>query len=122
MPIVDIEIVGDAPESSAGERAQALADEAARVFASPPANTWVRVHRLARECYAENGIAVAPSDMPVFVTVLKRALPARAELAREMTALTHGVARIVGRAPGRVHVEYAAAAAGRMAFGGTLIE
>ena len=100
----------------------ALADEAARVFGSPPGNTWVRVHTLARECYAENGIAVAPSDLPVFVTVLKRALPEHAELAREMTALTQGVARIVGRSPGLVHVEYAAAAAGRMAFGGTLVE
>jgi phenylpyruvate tautomerase PptA (4-oxalocrotonate tautomerase family) len=102
MPIVDIEIVGEITESNAGACAQALADEAARVFASPPANTWVRVHTLARECYAENGIAVAPSDLPVFVTVLKRQVPQRA--------------------PGRVHVEYAAAAAGRMAFGGTLIE
>jgi phenylpyruvate tautomerase PptA (4-oxalocrotonate tautomerase family) len=122
MPIVDIEIVGDVTESRAAECAQALADEAARVFASPPASTWVRVHALARECYAENGVAVPPSDMPVFVTVLKRQLPERTELMREMTALTQGIARIVGRSPGRVHVEYAAAAAGRMAFGGTLVE
>jgi phenylpyruvate tautomerase PptA (4-oxalocrotonate tautomerase family) len=116
MPIVDIEIVGDTAESNAGECAQALADEAARVFASPPASAWVRVHTLARECYAENGVGVATSDLPVFVTVLKRQLPDRAERAHEMTALTQAVARIVGRSPGRVHVEYAAATAGRMAF------
>jgi len=122
MPIVDIEIVGDVAESNAGEFAQALADEAARVFAAKPATTWVRVHTLARVCYAENGTAVAPSDLPVFVTVLKRQLPDRAELAREMSALTQGFARIVGRSPDRVHVEYAAAAAGRVAFGGTLVE
>jgi len=82
MPILDIEIVGDVAESNAGEFAQALADEAARVFAAKPATTWVRVHTLARMCYAENGAAVAPSDLPVFVTVLKRQLPDRAELAR----------------------------------------
>jgi phenylpyruvate tautomerase PptA (4-oxalocrotonate tautomerase family) len=122
MPIVDIEIVGEVTGSAAGGYAQALADEAARVFGSPPASTWVRVHTLARECYAENDVAVAPSDLPVFVTVLKRALPERAELAREMTALTQAVARVVERSAGRVHVEYAAAAAGRMAFGGTLVD
>ena len=122
MPIVDIEIVGDVTGSHAADCAQALADEAARVFGSPPASTWVRVHSLARDSYAENGVAVPPTDMPVFVTVLKRQVPERAELMREITTLTQGIARIVGRSPGRVHVEYAAAAAGRMAFGGTLVE
>jgi phenylpyruvate tautomerase PptA (4-oxalocrotonate tautomerase family) len=122
MPIVDIEIVGEVAGASAGACAQALADEAGRVFAAPPASTWVRVHTLARDCYAENGAAVAPADLPVFVTVLKRRVPEPAELAREMTALTQGIARIVGRSPGRIHVEYAAAAAGRLAFGGALVE
>ena len=91
-----------------------LADAAAQVFVSPPANTWVRVRRLTRECYAENGIAVAPSELPVFVTVMKRRVPERAELAREMAALTDAIARVVGRPAGRVHIEYAAAGAGRM--------
>jgi phenylpyruvate tautomerase PptA (4-oxalocrotonate tautomerase family) len=122
MPIVDVEIVGDVTNFPAGALAQRLADEAARVFASPPASTWVRVHTLAREGYAENDSAVAPSDLPVFVMVLKRQAPERAELAREVSALTQAIARIVGRPPGRVHIEYALAAAGRVAFGGTLVE
>lgn len=122
MPILDIEIVGDTPPSEDGAVAQLLADAAAQVFASPPATTWVRVRRLARECYAENATAVAPSEMPVFVTVMKRQVPARAELAREMAALADAIARLVGRPTSRVHIEYAAAAAGRIAFGGTLVE
>ena len=122
MPIVDIEIVGDVARPGAGALAQALADEAARVFASPPANTWVRVRTLARESYAENAIAVPPSDLPVFVTVLKRQLPERDALAREVAALAQAIASTVGRPVARVHIEYAPAAAGRMAFGGTLVE
>lgn len=122
MPILDIEIVSDIPEPDTGDYAQALADVAGQVFASPPARTWVRVRRLAREAYAENGVAVAPSELPVFVTVMKRQVPERAELAREVAALTQAIARVVGRPADHVHVEYAAAAAGRMAFGGTLVE
>ena len=122
MPIVDIEIVGDVTKPVAGMLSQALADGAGRVFASPPARTWVRVRTIARDSYAENGIAVAPSNEPVFVRVLKRQVPERSELAREITALTQVIASTVGRPMDQVHVEYAAAAAGRMAFGGNLVE
>ena len=122
MPIVDIEVVGDVPNDDGAARAQALCDAIARIFAAPPATTWVRVRKLPCEDYAENHVSVAPSDLPVFVTVLKRHVPARAELTREVAALAQAVARVVGRPPNRVHVEYAAAAAGRIAFGGILIE
>ena len=122
MPIVEIEIVGDVTQPPAGTLAQAFADETARLFGSKPANTWVRVRTLARDAYAENGSLVAASDLPVFVTVLKRQIPERTELAREMAALALAVARLVERRAGQVHVEYAAAAAGRMAFGGVLVE
>ncbi|MEO8753414.1 MAG: hypothetical protein ABI624_12125 [Casimicrobiaceae bacterium] len=121
MPILDIEIVGDVIPPAA-TLAQAFADEAARLFAAPPATTWVRVRWLAREAYAEDGTIVATADLPVFVTVLKRHLPGRAALAREMAALASAVAEVVGRPAERIHVEYAAAAAGRIAFGGVLIE
>jgi phenylpyruvate tautomerase PptA (4-oxalocrotonate tautomerase family) len=121
MPIVEIEIVGGIPESEGGE-AQTLADAIGRVLGSAPANTWVRIRTLTRECYAENETILAPPDLPVFVTVLKRQMPERTELAREITALTQVIGNIVGRRTDRVHIEYAATAAGRMAFGGTLIE
>jgi phenylpyruvate tautomerase PptA (4-oxalocrotonate tautomerase family) len=121
MPILDIEIVGNVTPPAA-TLAQALADEAGRLFAAPPATTWVRVRWLAREAYAEDGAMVATADLPVFVTVLKRQVPERVALAREMAALARAVARVVGRPAERIHVEYAAAAAGRIAFGGVLVE
>jgi phenylpyruvate tautomerase PptA (4-oxalocrotonate tautomerase family) len=58
----------------------------------------------------------------VFVTVTRRQVPMRAQLAAEIAALTEAVARIVGRPAERVHVEYSVAAAGRMAFGGVLVD
>ncbi|MBK9115911.1 MAG: hypothetical protein IPM22_09760 [Betaproteobacteria bacterium] len=122
MPIVDVELVGPDAAAGGGAFAQALADAAAAVFGAPVATTWVRVRVLAPEAYAENGAAVAASERPVFVTVRKRHVPAQAELAAEARALTLAIAAAVRRPAERVHVEYAPPAAGRMAFGGTLVE
>jgi phenylpyruvate tautomerase PptA (4-oxalocrotonate tautomerase family) len=118
MPIVDIEIVGDADAAPAA-LAQALADEAGRIFGSPPGTTWVRVRALAAAAYAENGVA---AGRPVFVTVTKRQPPSGAALAEEIGTLTRAVARAVGRPEEGVHVLYEPAAAGRVAFGGALVE
>ena len=57
----------------------------------------------------------------MFVQVLKRRVPDGAELAAEIGALTLAIADGVGRSVSRVHVGYEAPAAGRMAFGGTLV-
>jgi len=122
MPIVDIEIVGDTIDAPAASLAQGLADEAGRILLSPPATTWVRVRTLGRAGYAENGITVDTAALPVFVTVTRRQLPSRTQLAAEVTALTEVVARIVGRPAENVHIEYSTAAAGRMAFGGVLVD
>lgn len=43
-------------------------------------------------------------------------------LALEVAALTSSIARIAGRNPACVHIEYAPAAAGRLSFGGRLVE
>ncbi len=122
MPIVDVELVGPAAGADDGALAQALADAAAAVFGAPAATTWVRVRVLAADAYAENGAAVAAAERPVFVTVRKRAMPGRGPLAVEVRALTDAIAAVVHRPAGRVHVEYAPPAAGRMAFGGALVE
>jgi phenylpyruvate tautomerase PptA (4-oxalocrotonate tautomerase family) len=119
MPIVDVEMVAG---SSPAGLAQALADAAAAVFGSPAGQTWVRLRALPPASYAENGGNVPPDAAPVFVTVTKRALPPRTLLVQEIDALTHAIAGVVGRPPHRVHVQYAPAAAGRMAFGGVLVE
>jgi phenylpyruvate tautomerase PptA (4-oxalocrotonate tautomerase family) len=101
--------------------AQALADAIGRALKSPPGQTWVRVASLARDRYAENEATVDAAQLPVFVTILKKQIPPRAELAGEVTTLTEAVALVVGRPATCVHVEYAPAAAGRLAFGGTLV-
>ena len=121
MPIVDVELVTPNGAVAAG-LAQSLADAVGRTLKSPPGQTWVRVHVLAREHYAENESSVEMTAPPVFVTVLKRALPTKAELAGEISALTSAIAQVLGRATSCVHVEYAPAAGGRLSFGGKLDE
>jgi phenylpyruvate tautomerase PptA (4-oxalocrotonate tautomerase family) len=122
MPIVDIEIVGPLPAGHTPPLAQMLADAAGRVFAAPPGTTWVRVRTLAPDAYAENGAAVAPADAPVFVNVRKRRVPEGAEFAAEVDALTRAIASVLDRPASRVHVGYEASAAGRMAFGGKVVD
>lgn len=122
MPIVDVELVIRPDDGLAPHLAQTLADAVGRVLRSPPGQTWVRLHVLSQERYAESESPVEASDLPVFVTVLKRAVPAGAELAAEVTALTGAIAKALGRAASCVHVEYAPAASGRLSFGGKLVE
>jgi hypothetical protein len=123
MPIVDIEVVG---KSNSGAfdpvSPQALADALGQVFASSPGRTWVRVHFLNADAYAENDVMVASSELPVFVTILHAHPPTGAALITEVKAVTDTVARLTARLGGRVHVQYAPAGAGRQAFGGRLVE
>jgi phenylpyruvate tautomerase PptA (4-oxalocrotonate tautomerase family) len=121
MPIVDVEIVVAPNGPLAAGLAQSLADAAGRVLGSPAGQTWVRLHLLAREHYAENESSLDSTELPVFVTVLKRALPVQAEINDEITRLTGSIADVLGRNRTCVHVEYAPAAGGRLAFGGTLV-
>ena len=121
MPIVDVEIVVAPNGPLAADLAQSLADAAGRALGSPVGQTWVRLRPLALEHYAENESSLAPTELPIFVTVLKRALPGPAELTDEITRLTGSVAEVLRRNRTCVHVEYAPAASGRLAFGGKLV-
>jgi phenylpyruvate tautomerase PptA (4-oxalocrotonate tautomerase family) len=122
MPIVNVEIVAAANDAMANGIAQSLADAIGRELKSPPGQTWVRVRVLARNQYAENESLLDAAQLPVFVTILKRQSPPRAELAAEIAALTGVVAQVIGRPASCVHVEYALAGAGRLAFGGVLVQ
>ena len=118
MPIITVEIVADPRRPQRHDAAQALADAIGGCLASASGHSWVRVRHLARDDYAENGL---PSDQvaaPVFVTVLQRSATPEPETA---AALTRAVAATLDRSPECVHMEFAAAAAGRVAFGGTLV-
>ena len=120
MPIVDVEFVrsaGDDPLPGA----QALATAIGRALGTSPGRTWVRLRTLDAGCYAENEAAVPAPGLPVFVTVLHAHPPTGAALEGEVRVLTQTIADCVGCAGERVHVQYAPAAAGRQAFGGSLV-
>ena len=122
MPILDIELVqpdgASVPEASL---TQALADAAGRAFGTPGGRTWVRLRTLTAAHYAENGVALAADELPVFATVLHARPPQGPALVSELDTLTRALAACLGRAAQRVHVQYAPAAAGRQAFGGVLV-
>jgi hypothetical protein len=121
MPIVDVEIVVLPNGPVAADVAQSLADAVGLALGSTAGRTWVRLRLLPREHYAENESSLAATELPVFVTVLKRALPEPADLTDEITRLTGSVADVLGRSRNCVHIEYAPAASGRLAFGGRLV-
>jgi phenylpyruvate tautomerase PptA (4-oxalocrotonate tautomerase family) len=120
MPIVDIEWV--AADTDHAPTAQALADAVGLAFGAAPGRVWVRLHRLPAADYAENGVGVGNGDAngarPVFVGVQHAHAPQGDARDAELAAITAAVAAAFGRDPGRVHVRYAASAAGHQAFGG----
>ncbi len=122
MPIVSIEVVVGADCKLEHGLAQSLADAVGRTLNSPPGQTWVRLRTLGRDRYAENGSSVDDSELPVFVTVLERHCPVGSELQAEVAALTEAIAQLVRRPSASVHLEYAPSAAGRVSFGGKLVQ
>ena len=116
MPIVDIETVGQAPTNAT----QALADALGDLFGAETGTTWVRLRTLPRDHYAENDAPNAPRA--TFVTVLHHTPPAGEERRSQAAEIATVVAFVAGRPPEHVHVLFAPAAAGRIAFGGVLQE
>jgi phenylpyruvate tautomerase PptA (4-oxalocrotonate tautomerase family) len=119
MPILTVEIVHDPGTVLAPDLAQRLADEAGRALGSAPGTTWVLVNAVQSTLYAESGGGHA--YRPIFVRVLKRALPEEPERAEEVAALTRAVADVCQRVREQVHVIYEPPALGRVAFGGAIV-
>ena len=122
MPIVDVTIVAGRDEKVAAGLTQALADAVGRALDSPPGQTWVRLHLLPQDCYAENHAAPGSTDLPVFVVVLNRKIPDQLQLAETSARLTQAIAEATGRPADSVHIEHAPSAFGRVAFGGKLVQ
>ena len=122
MPIVDILLVVPGTESVPAGLAQAVANAVGQLFESPSGHTWVRASTLAAANYAENGASLAQDDLPAFVTLLLAAPPEGEARAKQATRICAAVALAVGRDRTNVHIEYAAAGRGRLAFGGVLME
>lgn len=120
MPIVNVQVVCSDPASVPGGLAQALADGIGAALQAQPGSVWVTLDLLPRERYAENHVALADGDLPVFVTVLMRRLPPPDDLRAQVASLARAVGQATGRGSGRAHVILEPAGAGRVAFGGDL--
>jgi phenylpyruvate tautomerase PptA (4-oxalocrotonate tautomerase family) len=122
MPILTVEMVDGPGASVAPDLPQRLADEAGRVLGAAPGTTWVVVSVIPSTRYAESGADGGGTYRPLFVRVLKRALPGATALAEEAGALTRAVAEVCGWVLSQVHVIYEPPALGRVAFGGVMVE
>ena len=122
MPVLEVELNGGVTGSLRHGLAQRLADAAGVIFRTGAGQTWVRLRdALPGDC-AENGTDVSSAGIrPVFVRVLRRALPEGPLLADEVQALTEAVALATGRPFDQVHIVYEPAGAGRVAFGGRIL-
>ena len=120
MPIVDIEIVLKPNEIVQSEIVEELADQLGEIFGSPKGTTWVKVHALTHDYYAESG-GTPDGVFPVFVSILKSKLPSTEEMQKEVEMITGAVAQICGRPSGNVHVIYLPEGRGRVAFGGKIV-
>ncbi len=122
MPIIDVQMVMQEGTLERDKLAQELADALGVCLGAAAGRVWVRVHVLPASRYAENGAVLSAAELPVFVCVLHARLPESAALKEQAQRIARAVAVACGRAAGRVHVEFAPAGAGRIAFGGELIE
>jgi phenylpyruvate tautomerase PptA (4-oxalocrotonate tautomerase family) len=120
VPVVDVEVVGDArPDAGLSQR---LADTLGGALEAQPGRTWVRLRILPQAGYAESGGPLDEAIRPVFVTIMESRRPHGAALARRVDEVTSVVAETLDRPRENVHVFYAEDGAGRVAFGGTLVE
>ncbi|CAG0949424.1 hypothetical protein BURK2_00102 [Burkholderiales bacterium] len=121
MPIVDVEVVVSPPGLLPADLAERLADALGEVFGAEPGHVWLRLRVLPQARYAENATMVGGAELPVFVDLLLADPPSGDARARQAAAVAVAVAQTCGRAAERVHIVYAPAAAGRIAFGGVLL-
>lgn len=117
MPLLNVEIVG---ENAKLGLARLLADAAAKVLGAKPGATWVKVHYLPREQYAENA-DIPATVKPVFVSVLLAQHYQPTEYAKIAFDLSMAYAAILVRPQEHIHILFEPSAQGRIAFGGKLL-
>ena len=120
MPILDVELIGPVPARIRDGLASRIAEAAGEVLESRPQGTWVKLHFVDATDYAENAGGPPAGAEPVIVSVLEAAPLAGDALAERAGRLTTAIADACGRSAGNVHLIFEPAAAGRIAFGGTL--
>ena len=98
MPIIDVSIVVGRDAPIAGDLAQSLANAIGVALLSPPGETWLRLHVLPEDRYAENNGPVRPTELPVFVVLLARVIPEPAQFADSVNIINGVVSEVTGRA------------------------
>jgi len=121
MPILTVEIVLRERETLAPELARSLAIKAGEIFGRSPGGTWVKLHAVSPQQYAEDGEFAPGAVAPVFVTVLKALVPDPETMQREAGRLAEEFAPLCGRPAENIHITYEPPALGRIAFGGKLL-
>ena len=125
MPVIEVELVEAADTEPAfgppSGLAQRLADDLGEALESAPGRTWVRLRRVPRHDYAENGVPLDDDLAPVFVTVIESRRPHGPALVERVHRVTTVTAAALNRPATNVHVIYAEDGAGRVAFGGSLV-
>jgi phenylpyruvate tautomerase PptA (4-oxalocrotonate tautomerase family) len=122
MPIIEVLLVIGADEQYSSGLAQRLANTIGSAMDASPGNVWVRLETLPSVNYAENASTLSQDELPVFVSVLHATPPSGIELKTEVAKITNAVAQATERHSERVHIEYAPPGAGRVSFGGRLVE
>jgi len=121
MPVIEIEIVLRNDEKLNDNAAGVIADELGEILSSHPGQTWVKLHTLAPERYAENGVNPPDGVYPIFVTILKAQETPVENLQKEVDQICKAIAEIFDRPAENVHLLCLPPAAGRIAFGGKIV-
>lgn len=121
MPLVEIEVInssGGLEPDLPGRLADAL-DEA---LGARPGSTWVRLRALERSSYGESGGPIPEDLCPVFVHLLLARQDEAGEVGLMLERVTRAVAGTLHHRAENVHVVLSPDGAGRVAFGGRLVE
>ena len=120
MPILNVEIIGEIEPELRSDLASRLANSAGVALNSRPQGTWVKLHFLAVDQYAENEGGASNNALPVIVSLVQAEPPTGAALQSLITALTDAISDCIGRPRENVHIIVEPPAIGRIAFGGVL--
>lgn len=120
MPVLKIELIKRPGEKIPADLSDRLARSCSRALRAEPGRTWVRLHTLAAEGYAEDG-GTPEGLAPVFVEVLLSRWPRESELVELAERLSRRVGVECDRPAENVHILFLPEAVGRIAFGGSLL-
>lgn len=120
MPILDVEVVLCRDECLPQDFAVRLAECGGEVFGQTPGTTWVKLHTIPADCFAENGGGPVAGCSPVFVSVLMMEMPPRKKLEPMINRLRLVIASLSGRQAINVHIFFMPEGAGRVYMGGRL--